>query len=135
MLNLLRDFILATRLLAKTPTFTLAAVLTLALGIGANTAVFTLADATLLRPLPVHAPEQLVTWSWSSSWPHYQEYARRTDIFEGVMASGGMARLNFTLNGSSELVRGAYYAPSTQRGRRELSCSTSAPGIRRRTLP
>jgi predicted permease len=113
MRNLFRDVSLAARLLARTPTFTLAAVLTLALGIGANTAVFTLADATLLRPLPVRAPEQLVTWSWSSSWPHYQEYARRTDIFQRVMASGGVSRLNLSIGGSTQLVQGAFYSGNT----------------------
>ena len=107
MRNLFRDLTLAARQLTRSPAFTLAAVLTLALGIGANTAMFTLADATLLRPLPVRAPQQLVVWSWSSSWPHYQEYAKRTDIFEGVLASAGTMRLNFAVDGSSELVRGA----------------------------
>jgi predicted permease len=105
--NLFRDFTRAARLLAKSPAFTAAAVLTLALGIGANTAMFTLADATLLRPLPFHQPEQLVVWSWSSAWPHYQEYAKRTDIFQGVIASGGTMRLNLAVDGSSELVQGA----------------------------
>ena len=113
MRNLFRDLALAARLLIKTPTFSLAAILTLALGIGANTAVFTLADATLLRPLAVREPGQLVTWTWSSSWPHYQEYARRTDIFQGVMASGGTSRLNFSLGESTELIRGAFYSGNT----------------------
>ena len=108
MRNLLRDLALAARLLFKAPVFTVAAVATLALGIGANTAMFTLADATLLRPLPFYDPQQLVVWSWSSAWPHYQEYAKRTDIFEGVLASGGVTRLNLGIDGSSELVQGAY---------------------------
>ena len=108
MRTLIRDFALAGRMLIKAPVFTLAAVATLALGIGANTATFTLADATLLRPLPFHDPQQLVAWSWSSSWPHYQEYAKRTDIFQGVLASGGVTRLNLGIDGSSELVQGAY---------------------------
>lgn len=107
MRNILRDLAFAARLLAKSLTFALAAIVTLALGIGANTAMFTLADATLLRPLPFHQPEQLVVWSWSSSWPHYQEYAKRTDIFQGVVASGGTMRLNLAVDGSSELVQGA----------------------------
>jgi predicted permease len=108
MRTLFRDLALAARLLIKAPGFTLAAVATLALGIGANTAMFTLADATLLRPLPFHDPQQLVVWSWSSAWPHYQEYAKRNDIFQGVLASGGVTRLNLGIDGSSELVQGAY---------------------------
>ena len=108
MRNLLRDVKLAGRLLAASPLFTIAAVLTLALGIGANTAMFTLADATLLRPLQVTDPQQLVVWSWSSSYPHYQVYAKRTDIFQGVMAWGGASRVNLAVDGSAELARGAF---------------------------
>jgi putative ABC transport system permease protein len=110
MQNTLQDLKLAARMLLRTPAFTAAAIVTLALGIGANTAMFTLADATLLRPIPVRDPQQLVVWSWSSSWPHYQEYARRTDIFAGVLASGGTMRLNLATDGSSELVQGALYS-------------------------
>ena len=107
MRNLVRDVTLGARLLVKSPGFTIAAVLTLALGIGANTAIFTLADATLLRPLPVHNPHELVVWTWSSSYPHYKEYAKRSDIFQSVLASGGTMRVNLAIDGSSELVQGA----------------------------
>ena len=83
--------------------FTASAVLTLALGIGANTAMFTLADATLLRPLPVRDPERLVVWSWSSSYPDYQEYTKSTDVFDGVAAVAGGGRINLVVDGNSDL--------------------------------
>ena len=58
---LLRDLRFGTRTLAKAPLFTLATVLTLALGIGANTAIFTVTNALLLRPFPYRDPDQLVS--------------------------------------------------------------------------
>jgi putative ABC transport system permease protein len=58
---LLRDLRFSVRTLAKTPLFTLAVVATLALGIGANTAIFTVTNALLLRPFPFHDPEQIVS--------------------------------------------------------------------------
>ena len=61
MASFLRDLRFSARLLLKNPEFTLAATILLALGIGANTAMFTVVSALLLRPFPYHAPEQLVS--------------------------------------------------------------------------
>ena len=113
MRNLLRDVRYSARLLWKSPGFTAAAVLTLALGIGANTAIFTLADATLLRPVQVRAPHELVVWSWTSSYPHYQAYAERTDLFQGLAAISGASRVNMATEGRAEIVSAVFVSGNT----------------------
>src|ERR1700690_1940837 len=88
---------LAIRQLRQNPGFTLAAILSLALGIGANTAIFTLLDQVLLRPLPVPHPEQLVLLHWngphyavnisgdSLSYPAYRDFRDHNQVFDGVI--------------------------------------------------
>src|SRR5262250_1559419 len=87
MANLIQDLRYALRMLQKNPGFTAVAVLTLALGIGANTAIFSLIDQVALRWLPVKNPEQLVELRQEFLIPEYQRLVARTHSFLGSFAS------------------------------------------------
>jgi putative ABC transport system permease protein len=105
------------RMLRKTPGFTAVAILTLALGIGANTAIFSLIDAVMLRSLPVQNPEQLVVLArngrdpslpdMSFSNPVWQQVRERQDIFLGALASSGMD-FDLAQGGEAHSVKGMY---------------------------
>src|SRR5262249_30712877 len=87
--DLMRDLRVAVRSLRATPTVTLVAILSLALGIGANTAIFSLVDSLLLRALPVAAPEKLVTALNGSSSATWDQIRQRAGLFGGAFAWAG----------------------------------------------
>jgi predicted permease len=112
--RLLQDLRFGVRMLRKNPGFTLIAVLTLALGIGANTAIFSLIDVVLLKLLPVKDPTQLVVLAKrreagpigpTFSYPLYQDLHERNQVFAGILAYSGVA-LNLSGNGQTERVAG-----------------------------
>jgi len=90
MMTVLQDFRYALRILVKAPGFTAVAVLTLALGIGANTAVFSVVNALVLRPLPVERPGELAflenaRYGPSQSFPNYKDLRDRNQSFAGLV--------------------------------------------------
>jgi predicted permease len=121
-----RDFKYALRTLARTPGFTVIAILTLALGIGANTAIFTLLDQILLRLLPVKNPQELVLLNmrghhYGSNWggnaishPMFRDFAAHNEVFSDMFARFPFdASVSF--NGQAEhvqleMVSGTYFS-------------------------
>jgi predicted permease len=102
------------RMLRKQPGFTVIAVLTLALGIGANTAIFSIVNAVLLRPFPYQAPERLVillervsvTGGFSPSYPNFVDWRAQNTVFEAISAVRQNESFNFTGAGEPERLQG-----------------------------
>src|SRR5215472_15987702 len=119
------------RMLSKSPGFALVTMLTLALGIGANTAIFSAIDAVVFRPLPVADQQQLVLFSWSARhdpkfWgqsdygdcgdqyrcsfpaPFFQAIAGQTGTFSGLATFAGPLEVDFSENGPASVARGEF---------------------------
>ena len=120
---LFQDLRYALRMLRKNPAFSSVVIATLALGIGANAAMFSLTDRVLLQKLPVSNPDQLVLLATQSpieskpvdsfSYPMYQDLRDRNQVFSGVIARGGVS-MNVSYGDqtervSSDLVSGNYF--------------------------
>ncbi len=113
--RLFQDLRYATRQLERAPGFTATAVLILALGIGAVTAVFSLIDAALLKMLPVESPEQLVQFKTISpafpvndafSYPAFKAFREQTPVMSGALAFRKLHKIDFEIDGHSALAEG-----------------------------
>jgi predicted permease len=130
------DLRFGVRTLVKAPAFTAIVIVTLALGIGANTAIFTLVNAVMLRSLPVRDPQQLVVLQWSARhwpqnvgtssfgdcafhernsasvtgcslpYPQFQEIQKHSKVFADAMAFAGPSPMNLSGNGAATIVQG-----------------------------
>jgi len=125
MSSLKNDIRFALRAFRKSPLFTGVAVLSLALGIGANTAIFTLLDQVLLRLLPVKNPRELVllnmhgfhygsNWGYNAlSYPMYEDFSAQNSVFSGMFCRFG-TNISLGFNGQTEradteMVSGTYF--------------------------
>jgi putative ABC transport system permease protein len=117
--NLLQDVRTSIRMLRKKPGFTILAALALALGIGANTAIFSVVNAVLLSPLPFEEPERLV-WIWSTrtdrdkaffSIPDFIDSRERNQTLEQMVAFANWGA-NLTGAGEPERIQGVRITPN-----------------------
>ncbi|WP_263357214.1 ABC transporter permease [Acidicapsa ligni] len=130
MQSIIQDIRYAIRQLTHSPGFAATVIITLALGIGANSAIFTIFDQVLLRMLPVHNPKELVRFEWSGSfsgsmssfggdtdnyfsYPMYKDLRDRNTVFTDILAADrtgvGVSWHNQAENKDAELVSGNYF--------------------------
>jgi predicted permease len=149
--DLIQDLHYGLRTLRKSPGFTTVAAFSLALGIGANTMIFSLVDPILIKPLPVKDPEQLVAfytvdqrgdWRERFSYPMFEQFRARTQVFSGVFAKrylGGVEMIgpehgNRTEKVRLQLVSGEYFqvlGVNAVLGRTLTTADDQAPGAHR----
>ena len=141
--QLAQDIRYALRTITANKTFSAMAILSLALGIGANTAIFSFMDSILLRSLPVQDPQSLVLLSWRTprpemhgsnrhdesyndpnggyiggifSYPAFELIRRNDSVFSSVFGYQGAGRLNLTFRGYAELAKTEYVSGDYFRG-------------------
>ncbi len=130
--TVLQDLRYSVRTISRSPGFAAVAILTLALGIGANTAIFSVIDAVMLRPLPVRDPQQLMVLRWTArkelnfngssygdcdnsresgcvfSVPFSRTVRTQANAFSGLAVFSGPLDINFRDNGPAVIARGEY---------------------------
>src|SRR5439155_9315507 len=109
MKTLLQDVRYGLRMLWKTPGFTVVAVISLALGIGLNTAIFSIVNVILIRPVPMVKEQSGVVWLRAPiSYPDYVDYREQTQSFAGMAAATGTSEFSLARGGEPELIKGEY---------------------------
>jgi hypothetical protein len=135
---ILRDFLYSVRTLRRSPVFLAIAVLSLGLGIGANTAIFTLVNQLILQPLPVRDPAQLVMLAGRGkhyggnngpdriSYPMYQEIRDKNQVFSGMFCTYPTT-VSASFQGGTELIGADFvsgnYFPFSVSAPRRAACS------------
>ena len=129
--TLMQDVRYGLRMMRRSPAFTIVAVLSLALGMGANTAIFSLINAVMLKMLPVKNPEQLVVLNWTArqlpdighdgntwgkppgpfsgssiSYPAFRQFQGQNQVFSDLFGFADLEQTNVVVDGHAEIARG-----------------------------